>query len=99
MSPWSSAADARLISINHSAALNAMKADVSEAEAQLKYLEEQLTDLETQKAEHERAINEAKRIMDIKMNTNKTEISRLKGNPFLRRCTIGSSSITLPRES
>ena len=69
--------------------MEVLKADVSEMESQLKYLQEQLAEVETQRAEHEKAISEAKRIMDIKSNITKSEISRLKGNTLMQ---IGTAS-------
>jgi hypothetical protein len=62
-----------------SAAVGALQEEVTEAESQVKYLEEQLEELKAQKEEQEKAVNEAKRIMDVKKHSTKTEILVLKG--------------------
>jgi TolA-binding protein len=62
-----------------------MEAEVREAESQLKYLQEQLADLDQQRQEHEKAIKEAKRIVDVKKHSTKSEILTLKGWSFHTR--------------
>ena len=58
--------------------MNALQDEVNEAQAQLQYLQEQLADMELQKQEHEKAIGEGKRVMDVKKHSTKAEILALK---------------------
>jgi hypothetical protein len=62
--------------------VEALRAELSDGEAQLKWLQEKLEDLDLQKREAMAAIDEASRIMDIEKNSTTAEIFRLKGNSF-----------------
>ena len=62
--------------------MEALRAELSDGEAQLKWLQEKLEDLDLQKREATTAIGEACRIMDIEKNSTTAEIFRLKGNSF-----------------
>jgi Knl1 RWD C-terminal domain len=59
--------------------VDALQAEVLEAESELKYLQEQLADFDLQKQEHEAAIQESKRVMDVRKHSTKSEIFALKG--------------------
>jgi kinetochore protein Spc7/SPC105 len=73
-----------------SSAVEALQAEVLEVEAQLKYLREQLLDLDSQKQEHEKAISEVKRVIDVKKHSTRVEIFALKGTCFCTLCdTVG----------
>ena len=78
--------------------MDALRSEVLEAQSQLKYLEEQLGDLDVQKEENQKEINEAQRILDVKKHTTKTEIFKLKGTIiqvlFMQRIYPDSSSGT-----
>ncbi|EKM60780.1 uncharacterized protein PHACADRAFT_168096 [Phanerochaete carnosa HHB-10118-sp] len=58
--------------------IQSFKANVSEAETKLQRLQERLDEIEAQKKETNAAIAEAQRVIQVKTESNSSEVSRLK---------------------
>jgi kinetochore protein Spc7/SPC105 len=68
--------------------VEALKAELSEGESQLKYMQDKLEDLTLQKREATMVIDEARRIMDIEKNSTTTEIFKLKGESLVYNLSV-----------
>lgn len=64
--------------------VEALKAELTEGNDQLKWLQERLEEIETQKQEAKNTIATAERILRMKQTSTRTEVFRLKGtnSPF-----------------
>jgi multidrug resistance efflux pump len=80
-----------------SAALDEFRSEVSEANAKLERLEENLRDLEIEKAEMAASIEASQRTLHIQKNSTQAEVLRLKGTLSSKEVPCVSSAAFMGR--
>ena len=73
--------------MTYSTEIQSFKANVTEAESKLQRLQEKLDEVEGQKKELNTAIAEAQRVIQVKTESNSSEVARLKCKLLHQNCS------------